>query len=172
MRFYLAQINIKEDHIYGWKIFLMRKIGLLSVRSVVFRRAMEMVLTSLCTLTIRFGQGTSCLFNSTARCTRRTLCTLIKTIIHDLSSVFGLIHRRGLEQASAIQVNTVHYPMHVRKSWCIHKKAEGGLDAHTLAIRPVHLMLWNLSLQRMPRVLGPKGSCSRVISRAWHRTEK
>lgn len=48
---------------------LMGKIGLPRVRSVDFRKAMEMVLTSLCTLTIGFGQGTSCLFNPTARCT-------------------------------------------------------------------------------------------------------
>lgn len=67
-----------------------------------------------------------------------------------------------MEQASAIQVNTVHYPMHVRRSWCVHKKTEGGLSEHTLAIHPVHLMFWNLSLKRMPRVLGPKGPCSCV----------
>lgn len=62
--------------------------------------------------------------------------------------------------------------IHVRTSWCVRKKTEGGVGEHTLALNPVHPMLWNLNLERMPRVLGPKGPCSVLASRAWHRTEK
>lgn len=36
------------------------------------------------------------------------------------------------------------------------------MGEHTLALNPVHPMLWNLNLERMPRVLGPKGPCSCV----------
>lgn len=52
--------------------------------------------------------------------------------------------------------------MHVKMSWCVRKKTEGGVGEHTLAISPVYQMLWNFSLERMPRVLGPKGLCSCV----------
>lgn len=48
---------------------LMGEIGLPRLRSVVFRTGMEIGLTPLCTLTIGFRQGTSCLFNPTAPCT-------------------------------------------------------------------------------------------------------
>jgi len=70
--FFSSKANIRDDHTYVQKIllfFLMGKIGLPRLRSVVFRTGVEIGLTPLCTLTIGFRQDTSCLFNPTAPCT-------------------------------------------------------------------------------------------------------
>lgn len=140
-------------------LLLMEKIGLPRVRSVVFWRAMEMVLTLLCTLTIGFGQ-------SKVVCLTRQLGGPVARFAHSLKRLFttcrvfsGSFTGKAWSKRKQFKSTLSATPMHVRTSWCVRKKMEGGVGEHALALNPVHLMLWNLSFERMPRVLGSKGLC-------------